>query len=75
MKSALEGDAKVDVEDLNSALADFIPHSTFVSHRDRATKYRRVLECTSRNILPEKYRNLDRSEVSRRAAEIATLVS
>lgn len=72
MKSALEGDAKVDVDDLKSALADFIPPSypTEIELQNLVA----VLECTSRNILPEKYRNLDRSELSRRAAELATLV-
>lgn len=73
MKSALEGDAKVDVEDLKSALADFIPPSypTEIELQNIVA----VLECASRNILPEKYRDMDRSELSRRAAELATLLS
>jgi len=73
MKSAFEGDAKVAVDDLKSALTDFIPPSypTEIELQNLVA----VLECTSRNLLPEKYRNLDRSEISRRAAELATLVS
>jgi len=73
MKSALEGDAKADGEDLKSALADFIPpsHPTEIELQNIVA----VFECTGRNILPEKYRNMDRSELSCRAAVLATLVS
>lgn len=47
MKPALEGDVKVDVEDLKSALADFIPPSypTAIERQNIVA----VLECTSRN--------------------------
>lgn len=72
MNSAIEGDAKVDVEDLKSALADFIPPSypTEIELQNIVA----VLECTSRSILPEKYRDMDRAELSRRAVELAALV-
>lgn len=63
----------MDVEDLKSALADFIPPSypTEIELQNLVA----VLEYTSRNMLPGKYRNLDRSELGRRAAELPTLVS
>jgi hypothetical protein len=32
-----------------------------------------VLECTSRSLLPEKYRNMDRGEAIRRASELLAL--
>lgn len=68
MKSALEGEAKVDVDDLKWALADFIPPSypAEIELQNLAA----VLECTSRSLLPERYKNADRMELSQRAAEL-----
>ena len=72
MKSALEQDAAVDADDLLTALEDFIPPSypTEIELQNLAA----VLECTSRSLLPPKYRNLDRGEIIRRANEMALLV-
>ena len=69
MKSALENDSVMDTEDLKAALADFIPPSypTEIEAQNLAA----VLECTSRSLLPAKYRDLDRAEIARRAAELA----
>ncbi len=71
MKSALESDAKVDADDLKSALEDFISPSypTEIELQNLAA----VLECTSRSLLPERYRKLDRAEVVRRANTLAAL--
>jgi AAA+ superfamily predicted ATPase len=71
MKSALEGAAAVAVDDLKAALEDFIPPSypTEIELQNLAA----VLECTSRRLLPEKYRSLDRSEIVRRSQELARL--
>ena len=72
MKSALENEAKVDLEDLKAAIEDFIPPSypTEIELQNLAA----VLECTSRSLLPEKYRKADRAELIRRAGELATLL-
>ena len=72
MKSALEQDAAVDPEDIKAALEDFIPPSypTEIELQTLAA----VLECTSRSLLPEKYRDLDRGELMRRANELAALI-
>jgi AAA+ superfamily predicted ATPase len=69
MKSVLENDAAIDLDDLKSALDDFIPPSypTEIEMQNLAA----VLECTSRSLLPAKYRELDRAEVVRRAKELA----
>jgi AAA+ superfamily predicted ATPase len=69
MKSVLEKDAAVDLEDLKSALQDFIPPSypTEIEMQNLAA----VLECTSRSLLPTKYKEMDRAEVARRAKELA----
>ncbi|MGH7320458.1 MAG: hypothetical protein ACRELA_12640 [Candidatus Rokuibacteriota bacterium] len=72
MKSVLELDAAVDLDDLKAALEDFIPPSypTEIELQNLAA----VLECTSRSLLPERYRDMDRAEVIRRANELAALV-
>ncbi|MGA7413550.1 MAG: AAA family ATPase [Bryobacteraceae bacterium] len=71
MKSVLENDAVVRIDDLKSALDDFIPPSypTEIEMQNLAA----VLECTSRSLLPKKYREMDRAEVARRAKELASL--
>jgi len=71
MKSVLEEDAAVDVEDLISALQDFIPPSypTEIEMQNLAA----VLECTSRSLLPAKYKEMDRAEIARRAKELMLL--
>jgi SpoVK/Ycf46/Vps4 family AAA+-type ATPase len=72
MKSALENEASVGVDDLKSALEDFIPPSypTEIELQNLVA----VLECTSKKLLPEKYREMDRGEVIRRAKELAALI-
>jgi hypothetical protein len=56
---------------LRSALEDFIPPSypTEIELQNLSA----VLECTSRSLLPEKYRDMDRAEIIRRANELAAL--
>jgi hypothetical protein len=62
----------VGVDDLKSALEDFIPPSypTEIELQNLVA----VLECTSKKLLPEKYREMDRGEVIRRAKELAALI-
>jgi AAA+ superfamily predicted ATPase len=71
MKSVLENNAAVDLDDLKSALEDFIPPSypTEIEMQNLAA----VLECTSRSLLPAKYKDMDRAEAIRRAKELALL--
>ncbi len=71
MKSALENETQVDVDDLKAALEDFIPPSypTEIELQNLAA----VLECTSKSLLPEKYRSMDRGAIIRRANELAML--
>ena len=71
MKSVLENEAAVDLEDVKAALEDFIPPSypTEIELQTLAA----VLECTSKSLLPAKYRGMDRGEVIRRANELAAL--
>jgi SpoVK/Ycf46/Vps4 family AAA+-type ATPase len=71
MKSALENETAVDVDDLKAALEDFIPPSypTEIELQNLVA----VLECTSKSLLPEKYRTMDRAEIIRRTNELAAL--
>lgn len=71
MKSALEGDATVDVDDLKAAIADFIPPS--YPAEIELQNLVAVLECTSRSLLPDEYRQMDRGEIQRRVAELTAL--
>ena len=72
MKSALENEAAVDVDDLKAALEDFVPPSypTEIELQNLVA----VLECTSKSLLPEKYRQMNRGDVIRRVNELAALV-
>ena len=71
MKSVLENDVAVDVDDLKAALEDFVPPSypTEIELQNLVA----VLECTSRSLLPEKYKKMERAEVIRRVNELAAL--
>jgi AAA+ superfamily predicted ATPase len=71
MKSALEGDVAVDVEDLKAAIADFVAPSypTEIELQNLVA----VLECTSKSLLPEAYRDMDRGEILRRVGELGAL--
>jgi AAA+ superfamily predicted ATPase len=71
MKSVLEGDAAVDVEDLKAAIADFVAPSypTEIELQNLVA----VLECTSKSLLPEAYRDMDRGEILRRVGELSAL--
>jgi AAA+ superfamily predicted ATPase len=71
MKSALENESAVDVDDLKAALEDFVPPSypTEIELQNLVA----VLECTSKSLLPEKYRAMDRAEAIRRANELTLL--
>ena len=59
MKRALVNEASVDADDLKSALEDFIPPSypTEIELQNLVA----VLECTSKKLLPPKFRDMDRS--------------
>jgi AAA+ superfamily predicted ATPase len=72
MKAAILNRAAISVEDLNAALQDFLPPSypTEIELQHIVA----VLECTSRQLLPAKYRDADRGELIRRCAELTALV-
>jgi hypothetical protein len=53
----------VDMDDLKSALDDFIPpyYPTEIELQNLVA----VLECTSKSLLPQKYRDIERGELIR----------
>ena len=65
-------DAQIGMDDLKAALEDFIPPS--YPDEIELQNLVAVLECTSRGLLPAKFRNLDRTNLTRRAAELSAFV-
>jgi hypothetical protein len=72
VRSILEAEATesstVTAEHLRRAFDDFVP-TTNSLEREMQILYA-VLECTSRELLPPKYRDMDRAEIQARAGEI-----
>jgi SpoVK/Ycf46/Vps4 family AAA+-type ATPase len=71
MKSSLENEVTVDADDLKAAIEDFVPPSypTEIELQNLVA----VLECTSKSLLPEKYRAMDRGELIQRVNELSSL--
>ncbi|MEO8277294.1 MAG: AAA family ATPase [Thermoanaerobaculia bacterium] len=72
VRSILEAEAadssEVTVEHLRRAFSDFIPTT---SNRERELQIlAAILECTSRELLPERFRDLDRATIQSRLSEI-----
>jgi AAA+ superfamily predicted ATPase len=68
MRSSLQNKPAVDADDLKAALEDFIPpyYPTEIDLQNLVA----VLECTSRSLLPKKYRDVERNELIRRTNEL-----
>ena len=71
MKSALENDTVLGEDDLKAAIEDFIPPS-YPTEIELQTLYA-VLECTSKSLLPDPYRSMDRGELVRRTNGLSAL--
>jgi AAA+ superfamily predicted ATPase len=71
MKSALANEDGLQEEDLKAALEDFIPPS-YPTEIELQTLCA-VLECTSKSLVPEQFRSMDRGEIIRRTNELALL--
>jgi SpoVK/Ycf46/Vps4 family AAA+-type ATPase len=68
LRSRLLKKTAVDTEDVKATLEDFIPpyYPTEIDLQNLVA----VLECTSKSLLPQKYRDLERSELIRRVNEL-----
>jgi hypothetical protein len=71
MRSSLQNKSAVDAEDLKAALEDFIPpyYPTEIEMQNLVA----VLECTSKSLLPEKYRDINRRELIRQTNQLLAL--
>jgi AAA+ superfamily predicted ATPase len=71
MSSSLQKKTAVDTADVKAALEDFIPpyYPTEIDLQNIVA----VLECTSKSLLPKQYRDMERSELIRRANELLAL--
>jgi len=67
-----DGQPVASVDTLRETFADFIPATSALERELQILAA--VLECTSREVLPEKYRNMDRSEVFARHSELRALL-
>ena len=68
MKAALRSADSVTAEDVQSVLDDFLPPSypNEIEQQNLAA----VIECTSRSLLPSRYRTAERAALMQRAAEL-----
>jgi SpoVK/Ycf46/Vps4 family AAA+-type ATPase len=73
MRSSLENKSVVDTEDVKAALEDFIP--PYYPNEIELQNLVAVLECTSKSLLPAKYRDIDRSELIRQTNQLLALSS
>jgi AAA+ superfamily predicted ATPase len=71
MKSALENETVLGEDDLKAALEDFIPPS-YPTEIELQTLVA-VLECTSKSLLPDHYRKMERSEIVQRTKELSLM--
>jgi SpoVK/Ycf46/Vps4 family AAA+-type ATPase len=67
-RAAAEGRVKVTPEILDIALGDFIP-PTYPEEVELQT-LNAVIECTSKELLPERYREMDRNEILSKIEEL-----
>jgi hypothetical protein len=71
-KALAEGRDKVTPEDITSVLNDFVPPS--YPMEIELQNLAAVQECTSRELLPESFRSLDRDFVTRRMRELKQML-
>jgi len=71
MQNVMENQPSLQASDLVAALEDFIPPS-YPTEIELQTLVA-VLECTSKSLLPEEYRAMDRGEIIRRTNQLSTL--
>jgi SpoVK/Ycf46/Vps4 family AAA+-type ATPase len=67
-RAVADGRTQVSTADIQATFADFVPPS-YPQEIELQTLVA-VLECTSREVLPEKYRNMDRAEIVARVREL-----
>ncbi len=71
-RAAMDDRTFVTKEDLEEALADFIPPA--YPHEIELQNLVAVLECTSREMVPKRFQNLDRTKLVRDIRELKSLI-
>lgn len=69
LNAATDGREQITLDDMRAALDDFIPPS-YPSEIELQNLVA-VLECTSKSLLPDKYRSMSRDEITRRVATLS----
>jgi SpoVK/Ycf46/Vps4 family AAA+-type ATPase len=69
-RAAAQGKVRVTPEMLDETLDDFLPPG--YPEEVELQLLHAVLECTSRSLLPDEYRNLDRADIMKRIEELNT---
>jgi hypothetical protein len=62
----------VDRDDMEEALSDFIPSA--YSHEIELQNLVAVLECTSKEMIPRRYKNIDPAKLVRTIRELKSLL-
>ncbi|HEX8700289.1 MAG TPA: AAA family ATPase [Myxococcaceae bacterium] len=71
-RALADGREQVSIDDVKAVLADFIPPSYPLEIE--LQNLVAVQECTSRELLPEPFRNMDRDDITRRVRELKMLL-
>jgi SpoVK/Ycf46/Vps4 family AAA+-type ATPase len=71
-KALADGREKVTDADVKGVIADFVPPSYPLEIELQTLAA--VQECTSRELLPESFRTMDRDQITRRIRELKTLI-
>ena len=71
LNAAMRGHSFVEREDMERAMEDFVPAS--YPHEIELQNLVAVLECTSKEMIPKKFRNMSRTEIIKNIQEIKTL--
>jgi AAA+ superfamily predicted ATPase len=72
LKAAMDGRSFVTKEDLDETMADFVPPA--YPHEIELQNLVAVLECTSKEMVPKRFQNLDRSRLVKDIQELKSLL-
>jgi predicted protein tyrosine phosphatase len=72
LRSAMANRTFVDKEDMEEALSDFVPPA--YPHEIELQNLVAVLECTSKEMIPKRFRNLDRTKLIKDIQEYKALL-
>jgi len=72
MNAATEGRILINQKDLEDTIADFIPPS--YPHEIELQNLVAVLECTGKEMIPKKYKNMQASKISSDIMELKQLL-